>query len=1201
MSIRNSFCLVVLAVALASALPVHAQNAAITLDKLTQGRELHGFRVEALYLGDADVAIGARFVHLHTGFIFDLVRSQSVPQSFIWVNSFPTSDMGEPHTQEHLLLGKGNKGRYVASLEDMALTSSSAFTMQWRTCYHAHTSAGPDVYFHVLRMQLDALLNPDYTDEEIRREVANFGAHDIARGNLRLAEKGTVYNEMVSAFQGGWSRMSRALDIALYGKDHPLAYVSGGLPAAIRQMKPEAIRRFHRENYQLGNMGMIGAYPKEMALVDILQSMNGILNELDSPETVATATIRSEADLPAPKMAPEGTISLAEYPHQNASQPGPMLLAWPPVLKPSLVDGMLLDLFIENIAGDPSTNLYATFIDSRTRALDIGATSVFGWRSNDQGSPVIIGLGNVSPAAMNEKNINEIRRLIREELVRIASWPADSPELRDFNARLANRIVEHRRANSNFVNSPPGFGFRSSGAGWMEQLRLLERSGTFRRSVTMEPQLDSISTLLSKPGNIWSEKLRTAWKLIDTRPYVSAAVPRPELFQQEYDEGELRIATEVARLRAYYGVDNDHDAILRYLKDYRRETHTLDSIAALVQTPKFVDSPPLTLDDQLDYRVTNLPGNIPLVSSTFQNMTSGTVGIAMRLDGVPQDELPWLSLLPALIRDVGVLQADGTPITNTEMSNRLRQEILGLNTYFSTNFTTGRAELVVRGAGNNAEETKRAIEWMQAVLFRPDWRPENLQRLRDVVDQELSGLRGTMQGREESWVNNPAAAYWRQDNPLLQATGSFLARTHNALCLRWLLKDVGDDKSSAMISTFLFDLGALSQAPEADSSLREELEGLLTCLLADSPTECEVEERLAPIVQSFHSLPSTARELAVEAARDLKLTLSDIPDETLASDWHFLCNRMKSNLLIPPAKALADLKAVYSNILRSGGARTFVIGSSQTQQTLAGPIKELVAGLEQSPVKPAQYSNRPSITRRMYQHSPQPVRPVFVGLVNPNSSSGVFLNSAPGTGYKQTDRESLLDFLASLLYSGGGAHTIFMKTWGAGLAYSNGVRISPHSGRLNYYAERCPTLPQTLKFVIDELKRAPNDPALVEYAIAQAFSGSRAAASYESRGESMAADLADGLTPDDVTQFRRAILALRSAPNLGTELHNRLASVCGKVMPGFGPRSGDVADGVYMVIGPEKQLDLYQNYLHTAEGRDARLFRLYPRDFWMVW
>ena len=42
-----------------------------------------------------------------------------------------------------------------------------------------------------------------------------------------------------------------------------------------------------------------------------------------------------------------------------------------------------------------------------------------------------------------------------------------------------------------------------------------------------------------------------------------------------------------------------------------------------------------------------------------------------------------------------------------------------------------------------------------------------------------------------------------------------------------------------------------------------------------------------------------------------------------------------------------------------------------------------------------------------------------------------------------------------------------MKTWAAGLAYSNGIRVLL-DGRMHYYAERTPELPQTLKFVIDE-------------------------------------------------------------------------------------------------------------------------------------
>ena len=82
-----------------------------TLDTLSEGAKVRGFTAESLYLDDADKPIGARFKHDATGFTVDYLRIETAPQGFIWVNSFPTSDKGEPHTQEHLLLGKGNRGR----------------------------------------------------------------------------------------------------------------------------------------------------------------------------------------------------------------------------------------------------------------------------------------------------------------------------------------------------------------------------------------------------------------------------------------------------------------------------------------------------------------------------------------------------------------------------------------------------------------------------------------------------------------------------------------------------------------------------------------------------------------------------------------------------------------------------------------------------------------------------------------------------------------------------------------------------------------------------------------------------------------------------------------------------------------------------------------------------------------------------------
>ena len=53
------------------------------------------------------------------------------------------------------------------------------------------------------------------------------------------------------------------------------------------------------------------------------------------------------------------------------------------------------------------------------------------------------------------------------------------------------------------------------------------------------------------------------------------------------------------------------------------------------------------------------------------------------------------------------------------------------------------------------------------------------------------------------------------------------------------------------------------------------------------------------------------------------------------------------------------------------------------------------------------------------------------------------------------------------------------------------------------------------------------------------------------------------------------------------------------VLPGLGPKVSTVRDGVYFVIGPEKQFAAWEEYLKSIEGADTVVYRLYPRDFWM--
>jgi len=1142
-----------IAAALFLCLAVPTLYADIDLDKLTKNQELDGFRVNAIYLNDANKPMGAQFIHRRSGFTLDLLRIESVPQAYTWVNSFPVSPQGEPHTQEHLLLGKGTVGRAYSAALTMSLGEMNAFTQQWRTSYHFGTPAGPDVFFDLYRSQLNALLHPNYSDEEIRREVRNFGVTENPDKTLRLEEKGSVYNEMMSSMPTPFFTLFLRTFQTLYGPAHPLSFESGGEPSGIRTMKPEDIRRFHDENYYLANMGSIVAFPNSVSIEEVLKRTDAILRAVE-PEA-STRKAKSFATLPKPQPAPAGKIDIVEYPQKNEQQPSPIVLAWPATRELAPKDVLLLQLFLDNIAGDPTSNLYKLFIDSKTRVMDIGARSVFNDYEEQPGEPVAIAFTDVAVANFTPEKLAEIRGKVMAEIDRIAALPDDSPELKQFNERLDNRLVERERDLAKFVNTPPRFGARNTFSSWMDHLMELGRDAAFRKSVTMKPETEYARKQLSPAKNVWRELLTRA-QIAKTTPYLIAVKPSPALAAREETERVARANAEAGRLAKQYGVTDPQEAIRRYSQDYDVASAKIDEEAKNVARTPFVKSPPMTLDDQLRYEATAID-SVPMVASKFENMTSAQVGLALRANTIPQDRLMFVSLLPLLLTQVGVIE-NGKPVSFDEMSERLRKEILSLDANYSTNARTNRVELVIRGAGIGENEVTRALDWMSLTLNHPDWRPENLPRIRDVVDQELSRLRNVPLGSEESWVQNPFNAYRMQTNPLFLAADSVFTREHNALRLKWMLKDV----SPADRDTLTAFLGSLTRSRNMKA-------------------------------------PDDAPAIVQEAMKDLNLALSEIPDATLAGDIEYLGKAMRAGIAVGPAETLRQLDETRRAILHAGNARMWQVGSTSMQKSIAPKIAALIGTLDKSAAAPIAYTSARAVDVRLAQHDTG--TPYYVGLFAPNMKGGVIITGVPSAQYADFgDKSKQIDYLASRLSGGGGPHGIFIRTIGAGLAYSNGIRGSVSAGRLGYYAERTPEIPQTLKFVIDTIRRkTPRDTSLVDYTIAQAFGEFRSSQTYETRAEAMAADLADGQSPDQVRKFRESILELRKDPALGDKLFLRRDDVYARAIPGYGMvRGRDVAEGVYFAIGPDKQLDALDQYIKEKES-DTKLFRLYARDFWM--
>jgi hypothetical protein len=596
---------------------------------------------------------------------------------------------------------------------------------------------------------------------------------------------------------------------------------------------------------------------------------------------------------------------------------------------------------------------------------------------------------------------------------------------------------------------------------------------------------------------------------------------------------------------------------------------------------------PLTNDDSLAWKM-DTRGGVTRFTSTFETMRSATIGLNLSLEAVLDDLLPWLSMLAPLLDKVGVIH-EGAPLTYDDVRDRLRREILALNVSFSTNVRTGRAELEIDASGGDVEEAKRAVGWAREFLSMPDLRAENLPRLRDVLEEELTRLHNTMSETEGLWVERTAEAYRRQDQALLLHTRSPLTRVHDAFITSWQLE--GGD-GAAGVSQFLQSL-AHAGATMDRTELRK-----LTGELASKEEHAAEGTKVAPWLRAKFALASAAQARVRKAGRDLGHFLDDLPDASLASDWAALCREMAIAVARPPQEGIDALRRTLDIVRHRPNARVWTVGSSASERALTSDIDGLVASLEASSSPPVHRALGPRIAERALARG-GPIDSPFVGLVNASTGSASLVASAPSVGLDETRAGPLLDFLAVNIFTGAGSQSFYKRIWGAGLAYSGYVYQSADSERKLFYSDRCASLPQLLQFVDAQVRNTREDPRLVDYAVASGFR-SRAAEPFETRARSMASDLEDGETPARVAAFRTRLLAMRGEPHLASRMHARVVPAMTPLIPSLSPTTKAPTDTLYFVVGAEPTLSAYEQVIQRTSRGDARVLRLWPRDFWDV-
>jgi Zn-dependent M16 (insulinase) family peptidase len=1164
----------------------------VTLESLAPGRVELGFLPVARFIDGEGHPRGARFTHVKTGFVLDYLAIETAPQAFVYVTTYPSSDRGEPHAQEHLVLGRGNKGRFLGNFEHTHLVRSSAFTAQYRTAYHFHSSSGEAAFFDVLHTELDALLHADYSDEEIRREVRDFRVSQGQDEKLFLEEQGTVYNEMVRSYEEPARLSWLALDRMIYGTGHPMALSSGGTPEGIRELKPEAIRRFYAAHYRLDNMGMVAAFPRRVLLDEALVRIGETLDAF-APNDPPPERLVREGDLPPPHGAPPGSTAQVLYPYASEDHPGSFLFGWPATRALDESERILMDLFMGAMAGGEGSRLFSALVDQKTRTLDVGATRVWSEVNREPGQVVYAGVESVRAASSDEGSLHKVRDLILAELRAVATLPDGSKELVAFGERVLARITEARRDLDKMLDTPPEFGVRGTYSAWIDLLTDVQEGNGFDKSLTRADALAYAETVARETKNPWRARIHD-WGL-DAVPYAVFSHPSMSLRRHLDEARAARVQAELARLESVYG---KRDALEKRKEEVDAADLAISRSEATVPMPPLTRDPPMTDDDLLAWREQRV-GNATVVTATVDSMKSATVGLALRLDTVPEPILPVVALLPSLIRDVGVVR-DGVPIAYDEVRDRLRREVLNVAVYLSTSFSTGRAEIVFEASGNDVAEARRALGWVKDFLTSPDLRPENLPRIRDVIGQKAVELGDVMAGAEEHWVESVEEAYWRQGWPLLAHTGSFLTRAHDAHRLSWMLEGGG-----AKLASFL---DALAAAGEGQS--RVSLSKLARAMAFEgSSTEVPVvDPPLAGYLVAAHALSGEDRKKIVKAGRDLGRCLGEVPDASLASDWAALCREMAhdsgaaragADTSEAPRAALAAVQEVLAKVRHTGNARAWIVSSRANEEALRPALEDLVAALDPTPLPDVAYPAGSHVLERARLRGARVADPGWVALVNPSTANAAFVASAALFPYDAPEDAAIDLFLATNVPSGLGAHSLYKRIWGAGLAYSGYSWSSARYGRYKIYSDRCADLASLLRFVDAGVHAMPAGPGIIEYAAARAFQ-SRAADTYEARARGLAVDLAEGFPPDRVRAFRERVLTARHRPGIAEAVHARIAPAYEVLLPTGKALDLAKTEGLHVIVGPEAQIAAAEHALGAEQGGEASIGRLYPRDFWYV-
>lgn len=1167
----HSFVLFGVLVLFCSAVMVGQGSRFDNLAKLQKNDTLSDFRIANLYSDPNGVILGIKLVHVPSGAPVFILRMETVPQVLLWIDTPDDSNKGLPHALEHLLESKGTKGRYFKLLKDMRLSRSDAATSEDFNYYSFASGAGLDGFFELFHALLDALYHPDFTDIEAEREFYHFGVTSDAEDHKRrLVEQGSVYDEMQTG-QGSYQYYFELNKHAL-GLHNPFSFYSSGFPDEMREVSAQEIRQFHSTHYRLGRgTGFIFAIdPTE----DVPAFLSRISKEFKFLPQQPLAPQPSDEHLPKYPIQPSKNMGIAIYPFPgaNASDPGEVRFSWPVTEVESRTDLKLLQILFHCVGDGEQSLLYKALVDSKTRQIDLGVTTVESepFLANSPHFPVWnLGISGIPGNRLSSDKIEEIRNLISLTLAEISGYPDDSASLQEFNRLAISYVAASRRAEKVWIKNAPSFGVRGGGYAWKDYLNVLEMDPSFNRIISRDPMWDAVVGELQSGKNIWRSLIQRFG--LTSEPYAAASAPSPQLLEQFQRERQNRIQEKIRNLMQQYHTSDEQQALAHFEASELAKGTAIEEVQAKVPRPSFTRHPPLTRDDNIHYREFRVGRGVPAIATIFRRPPTLDLGLSFDLRKLSRKYYKYLPLLPSSFVSVG-LKENGKIVSYSELRSEVQTKLYSLWVGYEFDASSKRADITFRCSGTNEQEFRNGLQLLRRIMRSNYIDPGNLDRLRDIVDQNLSNDDSFTKQGEENWIPNPAFSLLHEDDPLFFALNSQFTWNHWHWRLKWLLHP----------PVTAVEIDGL--APFGASLLNE----------GSADSARDFAERLRNL-----KIDGLEGEL-VDYWRRI---LSSIPDSERNQMLSRLTTEVQEDLRSGPTRVINDLKELQQLVLNREALR---IDLTLSQEMLNQVLPELTSFVDDVPVNNSSTNVSTensslegpvsaNVVRRY--HLKERTFPLHVGLVQNGAVGSDVIFYSHAAGYSQLDRESLLQGLAKNLLSGLGPQSFHMKASETGLAYSSSLSNDPSEEYTWYYADRIPDIPALISIINSAAAKIPqlNDPFLVDYALRQIFPLPRSMNSFSERGWAMAQDIWNATPPEKIRRFTQSILQLRNNPHLLSELTREgFQSICGVLVdPGCKIRQRS-SRSVFFFIGSDAALSEVKTRLPVTD-----LYRIWPSDYWV--